>query len=455
MAMMVMAVPSLAVNARDERAQTRRGLVRPEGRALRDDGGVFNPLGASLFWLAWGYKFDRGRLERNLQSLAGAGVDYVRALGDVGPGSGWGDREVDSRWPDHEAIVAAATDLAYDRFGLRVQWTIFGGVEHQPTPEGRAAVVDRFAAMARSRAHKVFAVEIANEGIQNGFDGAAGVAELRALAARLSAATDVPVAITAPSSGSPQALCDLYGDAAADIITVHHDRDVKGPLAQWGPVAQFLRAPVPAAGCTRRLPAVVVNNEPIGPASSVADERDPLRLAMGFVSTFLGGHAAYVLHAGAGVRGGGAVDRDAGRAADFSAVPGFDAMARALTAAKRYTPPGLAAWPGNARNDGARLVRGVDEAVSRGDVGAAMVLANGPDLFGVVLALRREVTVTSGAALTLEVLDPADGSVLTKKDLAAGATLVLAPRSRPDGDGLVLRGRLAAAPDATQADRRR
>ncbi len=49
----------------------------------------------------------------------------------------------------------------------------------------RESVVDRFAAMARGREHKIFAFEIANEGWQNGFSGPEGVAELRRLGKRL------------------------------------------------------------------------------------------------------------------------------------------------------------------------------------------------------------------------------------------------------------------------------
>src|SRR4029450_9126277 len=72
-----------------DHAFARKGPVRVDGQALRDDGGVFNPMGASLFWLAWAVKFDRPRLESNLRTLADAGFEYVRAFGVVGPAGGW------------------------------------------------------------------------------------------------------------------------------------------------------------------------------------------------------------------------------------------------------------------------------------------------------------------------------------------------------------------------------
>src|SRR6186713_1596079 len=185
----VMALPGgvlTAPRARDQSGPTRQphGPVRADGRAVTDAAGPFNALGATLFWGAWGYKFDRPRLERNLQTLSAAGIDYVRVLGSVG-GASWEDRETDPRWPDYDDIIAGMTDLAYDRYGMRVQWTLFGGAPFTASASSRTALVDRFAALARGREHKIFAFEIANEAWQNGFRGARGLSELRNLATRL------------------------------------------------------------------------------------------------------------------------------------------------------------------------------------------------------------------------------------------------------------------------------
>jgi hypothetical protein len=128
----------------------KAGAVRPDGRAVADAAGPFNALGATLFWGAWAYKFDRSRLERNLKVLSAAGVDYVRVLGSVG-GASWEDRQTDPRWPDYDAIIAGMTDLAYDRYGLRVQWTVFGGAPFTPAGAERQALVDRFASLAKGR----------------------------------------------------------------------------------------------------------------------------------------------------------------------------------------------------------------------------------------------------------------------------------------------------------------
>src|SRR5207245_789688 len=117
--------------------------------------------------------------------LAEHGFDYFRALGVVGdpfqPDS-WDGREIDWRWPDYDEVIAGLTDLAYDVYGLRVEWTLFGdGQLNIPDEADRYRLVDRFVAMAHGREHKIMHFELANEYWQNGFSGDAGLAQLRAL----------------------------------------------------------------------------------------------------------------------------------------------------------------------------------------------------------------------------------------------------------------------------------
>src|SRR5262245_15060977 len=100
----------------------RRGVVRLEGKAVVDDDGPFLALGTSLFWSTWGALHDRARWERNLALLRNK-VDYIRVLGVVG-------------WPNRtttlddftEAVISDVTDTAYDKYGYRVKWVIFGGI---------------------------------------------------------------------------------------------------------------------------------------------------------------------------------------------------------------------------------------------------------------------------------------------------------------------------------------
>ncbi|HKY22628.1 MAG TPA: hypothetical protein VJM31_15555 [Vicinamibacterales bacterium] len=395
-------------------AAARTGQVRAEGRAVADAAGPFNALGATLFWGAWGYKFDRARLERNLAVLSAAGIDYVRVLGSVG-GDSWEDRQTDPRWPDYDANIAGMTDLAYDRYGMRVQWTIFGGSPFTPSRASRAALVDRFAAMAKGREHKIFAFEIANEAWQNGFSGPEGMTELRRLGKRLNNQTTVLVALSAPAQG---AACETYAGSGANAMTVHYERGFEGegpslPLRQpWGFPAAHDRA------CRGQLPAIVFNNEPIGPESSVQQDDSASRIAAGYVLTFLAGNASYVLHAGPGIRGGGAADRSAKllRHAHFDELPSFAPITAALGAAKRYLPPGVANWTRHAPNTATAPIRGFDYVYTVASKGRFIALAVG---------IEQPVTVRAQVNATIDIRELETGKVVRRLKVSSGDSIDL------------------------------
>jgi hypothetical protein len=395
-------------------AHTRNGPVRADGRAVRDAAGPFNALGATLFWGAWGYKFDRARLERNLAVLSAAGVDYVRVLGSVG-GPSWEDRQTDPRWSDYDAIIAGMTDLAYDRYGLRVQWTLFGGAPYTPPGAARAKLVDRFSAMAKGREHKLFAFEIANEAWQNGFEGPGGVAELRRLGRRLNNRTTVLVALSSPAADNA---CEIYAGARAEVMTLHYKRNFEddGPTTPlrlpWSAPSAFDR------DCRGQLPAVIFNNEPIGPESSVEEDDSPSRIAAGYVMTFLAGNASYVLHTGPGVRGGGKADV-AGvlqRHANFDELPSFDAIAAALKAAKRYLPQGLAKWTRHSSNQPAVPLQGPGEIL--------YVASSGSRFVGLVLGTG-ETIVRARTNASVAVRQTATGKLLERLDVESGEDIRL------------------------------
>jgi hypothetical protein len=394
-------------------AEARKGRVRAQGRSVADAGGQFNALGATLFWGAWGYKFDRPRLERNLEALKTAGVDYIRVLGSVG-GESWEDRPADPRWPDYDAIIAGLTDFAYDRYGIRTQWTLFGGAPFTATPAVREAVVDRFAAMARGREHKIFAIEIANEAWQNGFEGAKGIAELRRLGKRLSDRTSVLVALSAPGGG---ALCDTYANSGVDAMTIHYPRQT----GREGPAEPLLRpwtASVQNAKCRKQLPALVLNNEPIGPESSVEQDDSPSRIAGAYVMTFLAGNAAYVLHAGPGVRGGGAADLalNPPRHAAFEELPSFKAIATALSSARRYLPAGLPNWTRHAPNAANAPLHGFDGLYAS---------TSGSRFVALAVDVGKGAAVQSRVGANITIRDAATGEVLTRLTVSPGTKIPL------------------------------
>jgi hypothetical protein len=391
-----------------------QGPVRLERRAVADADGPFNALGATLFWGAWGYKFDRARLDRNLQALSSAGFDYVRVLGSVG-GTSWSDRQTDPRWDDYDSVIAGLTDLAYDRYGLRVQWTLFGGAPFTPSGAARESLVDRFATMAQGRQEKIFAFEIANEARSNGFDGPEGIAELRKLGKRLNDRTPVVVALSDPAAG---AACDTYARSGVQAATLHYPRNF-GPEDPTRPLRRPWDYPSAYdANCRGKLPRVVFNNEPIGPESSVEQDDSASRIAAAYVMTFVAGNAAYVFHAGPGIRGGGTADvsGELRRHAHFDELPSFPSITAALSAAKAYTPPGLANWTRHAPPSRSAPMRGFDRAYSA---------TSGSDFVVVVVGIEEPVTLRARRGATIEVRSTSTGKVTRRADLSAGEGVTL------------------------------
>ena len=390
------------------------GVIHAEGRAVADARGPFNALGATLFWGAWAYKFDRPRLERNLDTLSGAGIDYIRVLGSVG-GASWEDRETDPRWPDYDQIIAGMTDLAYDRYGMRVQWTLFGGAPSTMTTASRTDLVDRFVSLARGREHKIFAFEIANEAWQNGFRGDDGLAELRMLGKRLNDRTGVLVALSAPQR---DAACATYKGAGADAITMHYERGfgARGPLAPlvrpWSFPDAYDRA------CRGALPQIVFNNEPIGPESSVRQDDSPSRIAAGYVMTLLAGNASYVLHTGPGIRGGGAADVSAKmkRHAHFDELPSFKPIATALTAAKQYLPPGLANWTRHAPGATTAPIYGFDQLYSA---------SKGTRFVALAIGVTQPIVVRTRSTASIDVRQTATGRLVKRLNASSGEDVTL------------------------------
>jgi hypothetical protein len=295
---------------------------------------------------------------------------------------------------------------------MRVQWTLFGGSPATPPGAARVALVDRFAALAKGREHKLFAFEIANEARSNGFEGPEGIAELRQLGRRLSDRTSVLVALSAPGGGDA---CETYAGAGADVATIHYGRSVgsDGVLTPvfrpWGYPTSFDR------DCPGQLPTVVFNNEPIGPESSVRSDDDPGRIVAGYMMTFLAGNAAYVFHAGPGIRGGGRADATAElrRHAHFDEMASFDRIAAGLSAARAYLPSGVANW--------ARLAPGAPNAPIRG-AAEIYTATSGDRLVALVAGANAPVTLSSRVGASIEVRDPATGKIVQRLRVKPGGT---------------------------------
>lgn len=417
-----------------EETGERGGPVRLDGYALVDDGGAFNALGATLMWGAWGYRHDRARLEANLAWLAANGFDYVRVLGVVGDPDAadyWDGREVSAAWSDYDEVITGLTDLAWDTYGLRVQWTLIGdGQITVPSEAEKYALVDRFLALSRGREEKILLFEIANEAWQNGFSGDEGNALLRTLTRYMRDRTDVLVAASAPAGASCADFAYVYEGDVADVATIHFDRDVSREEGAWRPV----RLPWELQSCAG-LP-VGSNNEPIGPGSSVAEDDEPIRLASAAVTTWIAGLPFYVFHTDAGVRGFDNLYDERGADA-FAALTG-------------QVPPGVTDWArhGMGAADAPFVVYAVDGAgrehpdtawmdVDRPSAGAVAVYAATTDteLSAVALGVIGALPLEARRAMDVRALDPLTGATVAEARLEAGQRWALS-----GGEAFVIRG---------------
>jgi hypothetical protein len=406
--------------------------VTLDGRALRDDAGPFLALGATLFWALWGERHDPGRLDANLAWLAERGVDYVRILGMVG-GDGWDDRAIDPSAPDYWDIVdRLVARLA--RHHLRAQITIFAGAHvMMPEPAARNAFVDAWAARVNRDPDRFMLVEIANEHYQNGLED---VAEVRALGRRLAERTPVLIALSAPAGHEA---CALYAGAGADLATIHYARDNDRP---WETVDRPWTFPREYdAGCRGRLPPAI-NNEPIGPGSSVAGDADPLRLAMAYVMTFVAGNAAYVIHTGAGVRGGGSADRSRGRQANVFDVAGLDEALRGIQLVRERLPDDLASWDRVGVDEPDFPIAGLSASLDSGALAGAYAVRRDGNFVAVVLGLQRPLEGTARHRGDIEIVNPLQPGEARRFTVRHDAPIRVAPvRHDASGDGLVLIGR--------------
>jgi hypothetical protein len=323
----------------------RTGRVRIASHSLADDDGPFLGLGVSYFTALWRSKHDRERLESDLAFLARQGFNYYRMLSMVGHFPSWEGREIapvsfankDGKrveaWPDYWKQLRQLIDLAYDRYGLRAQITIFADAQLMPQKEARLEHMQKLLTeVVPGREHKIILLEVANEAWQNGFPGESGVADLREFAKYLGDRTEIPVAITSnhdgPGAEDSTAFDRVYANSAADIATWHFSRDRRTD-AGWKPVYDCWeladRPGFPPAS----------SNEPIGPGSSVNTEADPIRLVMAAAFGYAAKLPMYVFHCEAGVFG----------KRRFQDTPAMDRFAHIL----QLLPPDLPNWQ---RNDG-------------------------------------------------------------------------------------------------------
>ncbi|MGE3974952.1 MAG: hypothetical protein AB7F59_10540 [Bdellovibrionales bacterium] len=392
----------------------RSGLVRASGRALRDDQGEFYGLGVTMMWALWAYKHDRAKLERNLAVLAENGFDYVRVLGVISreplrPHDYWYKLDMNASWPDYNEMIAGLTDLAYDQYGLRLEWTIFGGAgdfnEHQ-----KQNLVDRFIAMSRGREHKIMHFEIANEYEGTGWDGDSSI---RHWTKYLNDRTNILVAASAAYQQTED-LChefqNLYAGGIADIGTWHFDRTVNLGDGFWRPVRQ----PWEYVYCSG-LPAIGSNNEPLGPGSSVASDTDPMRNVAGAIVSYISGLPLHVYHGEAGVRA------DHG---DYTTY--YTNVTTAFKAMKSYLPKNVMNWSRQNHHWAGHPLESVGEIGYPPSHGSGAVrnfgAVNGNEFVSLPMGIKDYLRVRAKHNMKFCVIHPVTGEILDRKSLKSGET---------------------------------
>jgi hypothetical protein len=137
------------------------------------------------------------------------------------------------------------------------------------------------------------------------------------------------------------------------------------------------------------------------------------------VMTFLAGNAAYVLHAGPGIRGGGAADISSKlrRHAYFDELPSFKPIAAGLGAAKQYLPPGLANWERHDPNSATAPIRGFDRLYTA---------ASGSQFVALAVGLTKPVAVRAHVSAAIDIREPGTGKVIKSVKVKSGDTIELA-----------------------------
>jgi len=410
----------------------RKGIVRKCDKAVCDDDGSFNALGATMMWAAWAFKNDKPKLEKNLAYLRDNGFDYIRALGVVGRLPWWEGRVIDWKWSDYDQVIAGLTDLAYDKYGLRVEWTLIGdGDQMIPNKSDRYKLIDRFIAMSKNREHKIMHFEIANEGWQNGFEGESGYKQLGELTRYMNDKTNILVAASAPSSlqfdGDVCKEAEAYNPGNADLWTFHYDRYAAAVDGFWRHVRQ------PWESCD----AFASNNEPMGPGSSVAKTTNPYYIVAAAMNSYISQVAMYVWHTESGVWGG-TITEEEGKSDLYQNPSGS-----AFRTMKKLLPEGLAGWtrqntyhnrhhPFLVYADG-NADRIWPEGYSNGVV-RAYGAVKGSDFVVLPIGIKKFVKMEAQKSMKFKVYDIITGDALKELSLKAGQSFTL----NEDGKGTYL-----------------
>jgi hypothetical protein len=331
--------------------------VRHAHHVVGDDTGIFHPLGVTLFWALYGWKFERSRILEHFDFISSHGFDYVRILGEVD----WTGRSIEPSWPDYPQVIRDCVDTAYDRYGLRTEITVVGGRQFDKDTGARRfdppTLALRVAQALTGAEHKVMHYECANEWSRL---DKVSMDDLFDMAQVLVAATPNIVALSDPGGEREHFADDPDDDVEADADQLAEDKveafsgyDDMIAVTKAAGASGYVRHPRRSshdAGWShvrqgydfKDFPGATWNNEPEGPQSSVVSMTSPLQLACCRLLGIMCGGAGYVLHVGQGVTG--MPDPAHGRPANMWEVDNIDTIMRVVRRADALLPLGVENW---------------------------------------------------------------------------------------------------------------
>lgn len=267
----------------------RKGKVRLDGWQAVDDGGPFNAVGFTFFSaLRFYHKKEFAQMDKDLDAAVAAGYHFARILGEVG----WSDGlAIEPTWSDYDETLTGYIRHAWSK-GLRTELTLFGGsawtMEDRNARQNRKEFVQRVIRLIQPLQEMLMYVEIVNEpGVARKFNDVDEMAELARMVQ--SAMPGLIVAMGAAEGGQ-----EAKYAAKGFPVTLHLDRSHVGTpwrttRQPWDP-SEYVGRPWS-------------NNEPLGPGSSVNEDKNCERQKGLHMMTFIGKGFATVFHSGAGVYG--------------------------------------------------------------------------------------------------------------------------------------------------------
>jgi len=420
----------------------RTGLVYGDRKVVKDDLGIFHPLGLTFFWALYGWKFERERVVEHLSWIQTKGFDYLRILAEVD----WEGRSIDpNEWPDYVDQLVNFVDTAYDAYGLRSEVTIIGGLQFDVNTGARrfdpCELAGRVSSALSGRAHKVMLYEMANEW-DNGWAGYSEkvtIEDMIDMADTVMSRAPNLVSLSCPAADDYESMKEATALVNASSFTPHirrsdHDNG-------WSHVRQGYDF--------KDFDRVTWNNEPEGPQSSVESMDNPLQLACTRLLGIICGGSGYVLHVAQGVTG--KADAAHGRPENMWEVPNIDFIMATVRNVDILLPDDVANWKcvNNGRDDHPLPVP--DDYFWEGDHPGPALNKNYAAIsdteFVVMLIGVKSAgdtgPVSAGTARRachVEAIDPVTLEVVVKAELAAGQSWTVPGR----GDTMcayVVRGR--------------